>query len=157
MHILSPSFLDLLGPSTPIINLHPALPGAFDGADAIGRAYAAFQKGELENGRTGVMVHRVVKEVDRGEPLVVREVPVKEGESLEELEARIHSIEHELIVEGARKVLEEIKAAAGKKDASATSGLEETLEKLSVGGDEKKTVALEKEKKEEEKETSASQ
>lgn len=75
MHILSPAFLDAI--SVPIINLHPALPGAFDGADAIGRAYEAYQKGEVD--KTGAMVHRVVKEVDRGEPLVVREVEIKKG------------------------------------------------------------------------------
>ncbi|KAF8757077.1 Formyl transferase [Rhizoctonia solani] len=61
MHILSEKFLDLM--KMPVINLHPALPGAFDGAHAIERAYTAFQKGEV--GHTGVMVHRVVKEVDR--------------------------------------------------------------------------------------------
>lgn len=90
----------------PVINLHPALPGAFDGANAIGRAFEAFQKGEIKH--TGVMVHRVVKEVDRGEPLVVREVEIKEGETLEQLEQRIHQVEHEIIVEGAKKVLEEL-------------------------------------------------
>lgn len=88
MHILSPAFLDAI--PVPIINLHPALPGAFDGANAIGRAYEAFQNGEVA--KTGAMVHRVVKEVDRGEPLVVREVEMREGESLEQLEARIHEV-----------------------------------------------------------------
>lgn len=74
----------------PCINLHPALPGAFDGADAIGRAYAAFQNGEIT--KTGVMVHRVVAEVDRGEPLVVREIEMVKGESKEELENKIHQV-----------------------------------------------------------------
>lgn len=90
----------------PCINLHPALPGAFDGAAAIPRAFEAFQKGEVAN--TGAMVHRVIKEVDRGEPLVVREVEIKKEDTLEDLEARIHSIEHEIIVEGTRLLLEEI-------------------------------------------------
>jgi phosphoribosylglycinamide formyltransferase len=74
----------------PCINLHPALPGAFDGANAIGRAYEAFQQGEIE--KTGVMVHRVVAEVDRGEPLVVREIPMSKGESKEDLETKIHQV-----------------------------------------------------------------
>jgi phosphoribosylglycinamide formyltransferase len=74
----------------PCINLHPALPGAFDGADAIGRAYTAFQEGTIE--KTGVMVHRVVAEVDRGEPLVVRDIPIKQGETKEELETKIHQV-----------------------------------------------------------------
>jgi phosphoribosylglycinamide formyltransferase len=74
----------------PCINLHPALPGAFDGADAIGRAYQAFQDGTID--KTGVMVHRVVAEVDRGEPLVVREIPIKQGETKEQLETNIHQV-----------------------------------------------------------------
>ncbi|OXH72783.1 phosphoribosylglycinamide formyltransferase, partial [Cryptococcus neoformans] len=90
----------------PIINLHPALPGAFDGAHAIERALDAFQKGEVT--RTGVMVHRVVAEVDRGEPLLVKEVEIKPEDTLQDLEERIHSVEHEIIVDGARLVIEEL-------------------------------------------------
>lgn len=90
MHILSPTFLDLV--HAPIINLHPALPGAFDGANAIGRAHEAYQKGEIQ--KTGAMVHRVVAEVDRGEPLVVREIAMKD-ETLEQLENRIHEASHQ--------------------------------------------------------------
>lgn len=74
----------------PCINLHPALPGAFDGADAIGRAFTAFQSGEIT--KTGVMVHRVVAEVDRGEPLVVREIKIKQDGTKEELETSIHQV-----------------------------------------------------------------
>lgn len=87
MHILSPTFLDMV--HAPIINLHPALPGAFDGANAIGRAHEAFQRKEIQ--KTGAMVHRVVAEVDRGEPLVVREIEMKD-ETLEQLEQRIHEV-----------------------------------------------------------------
>ncbi|KAF8907647.1 phosphoribosylglycinamide formyltransferase [Gymnopilus junonius] len=121
MHILTEEFLDLvhgekkiddeegLSPTTPIpvINLHPALPGQFDGAHAIERAYEAFQKGEIAH--SGAMVHHVVKEVDRGEPIIVREVPFQQGESLEVYEGRLHAVEHEIIVQGTKKVLDEIK------------------------------------------------
>lgn len=88
----------------PIINLHPALPGAFDGANAIGRAYEAFQRGEIKG--TGVMVHEVVAEVDQGQPLVVKQVDIKATDSLEDLENRIHEVEHGIIVQGARIVLD---------------------------------------------------
>ena len=77
----------------PVINLHPALPGTFDGANAIERAFEAFQKGDIK--RTGVMVHKVIKEVDRGEPVVVQEVEMKDGEPLEEFESRLHKVEWE--------------------------------------------------------------
>jgi phosphoribosylglycinamide formyltransferase len=104
MHIVSPEFLNVLG-DTPCINLHPALPGQFDGIEAIKRAHDAFQAGTLIDGKTGVMVHEVVAEVDRGTPVVVREIACKEGESLEGLEERIHKVEHEIIVEATKKVL----------------------------------------------------
>lgn len=106
MHIVSPEFLEVLG-DTKCINLHPALPGQFDGIEAIERAYKAFQAGELKDGKTGAMVHEVVAEVDRGTPVIVREIECKKGESLEELQTRIHEVEHEIIVEGARKVLQQ--------------------------------------------------
>lgn len=116
MHILSERFIeivegratldDLEPPKMPIpaINLHPALPGAFDGANAIDRAYEAFQKGEIDH--SGCMVHRVVKDVDRGEPIIVREVVIERGEPLECFEERLHKVEHEIIVEATKKVLE---------------------------------------------------
>lgn len=108
MHIVSNAFLNVLQneetTSIPIINLHPALPGAFDGMNAIQRAHEAFEAGKIE--KTGVMIHYVVAEVDRGAPVVVREVPIRKGETVEELEARIHAIEHQAIVEGVKTVLE---------------------------------------------------
>ncbi|KAG9099391.1 hypothetical protein FRC06_005312 [Ceratobasidium sp. 370] len=107
MHILSERFLDLMANPRPIpvINLHPALPGAFDGAHAIERAFDAFQQGEVAH--TGVMVHRVVKEVDRGEPILTRVVEIKKEDALADLETRIHEVEHDLLVEATIKVLQE--------------------------------------------------
>ncbi|WVQ71021.1 hypothetical protein IAR50_000546 [Cryptococcus sp. DSM 104548] len=90
----------------PIINLHPALPGAFDGAHAIERTLEAFKQGEVKC--AGVMVHRVVAEVDRGEPLLVREVEIKQEDKLGDLEERIHGVEHDIIVDGARLILEQL-------------------------------------------------
>jgi phosphoribosylglycinamide formyltransferase len=115
MHILSHDFLSALNPQhnpesaeglvrpIPIINLHPALPGAFDGANAIHRAFEAFKAGETT--KTGVMVHMVIPEVDRGEPIVVQEVPILESDTLETLEERIHVVEHSAIVKAAAQVL----------------------------------------------------
>ena len=106
MHVFGDGFLDAIG-ALPVINLHPALPGAFDGTNAIERGYAAFQKGEVDT--VGAMVHRVVKEVDRGEPVVVREVEIKKDEPLEAYEERLHRAEWEIIVEATRKVLDEVR------------------------------------------------
>lgn len=45
------------------------------------------------------MVHHVIEQVDRGSPILVRDVVIEAGESLEQLEAKMHGVEHELIVE----------------------------------------------------------
>jgi len=104
MHILAPAFLTpIKAAEIPIINLHPALPGAFNGAHAIERAWKAFHDGEIT--KTGVMIHYVIEEVDEGEPIIVKEIEPQPGESLESLETRIHKIEHEAIVEGTNMAL----------------------------------------------------
>jgi phosphoribosylglycinamide formyltransferase len=110
MHIVTPSFLSPISAANiKIINLHPALPGEFAGAGAIERAWKAGKEEGLK--RTGVMIHEVIAEVDAGEAIVTQEVELREGEELEELEERVHGVEHGLIVEGTRRVLE----ALGKK------------------------------------------
>ncbi|KAF2201138.1 phosphoribosylglycinamide formyltransferase [Delitschia confertaspora ATCC 74209] len=108
MHILAPTFLNPIAEAgVKVINLHPALPGEFAGANAIQRAYEAFQKGEVK--RTGVMIHEVIAEVDAGAAIATQEVELKEGESLDDLETRIHAVEHVLIVEGTYETLEKLK------------------------------------------------
>lgn len=110
MHILSPKFIDALKHANiPIINLHPALPKQFDGANAIGRAWEAYQKGEIVE--TGVMIHYVISEVDRGEPIVVEEVPCRGCETESELAEKIHKVEWRLIVQGTAKALSNIGAS----------------------------------------------
>lgn len=104
MLILSPKFLaPVEAAGISIINLHPALPGAFAGIRAIERAWEAGQKGELSKG--GVMIHYVIAAVDEGAPLVVKELDMVAGESLDEYEDRVHKVEHVAIVEGAKKAL----------------------------------------------------
>lgn len=108
MHILTPDFLNPIADAgIKVINLHPALPGEFAGAGAILRAWEAGQKGEIK--RTGVMIHEVIAEVDAGDAIVTQEVQLQEGEGLDQLEERIHKVEHGLIVEGTRRTLEKIK------------------------------------------------
>jgi phosphoribosylglycinamide formyltransferase len=93
--------------------------GAYDGADAIERAFADFQEGKLKDARTGIMIHHVIDEVDRGEPILIREIECKKGENLEQLKERIHVHEHQLIVEATEKVISEILT---RKDALSTDG-----------------------------------
>lgn len=96
--------------SYPLLTIAPLPIGQFDGAGAIERAYQDFQAGKLENNRTGIMIHYVIAKVDRGQPIMTREIECREGEKLEELEQRIHSHEHELIVEATAKVVGELLA-----------------------------------------------
>ncbi len=86
---------------------YSARAGAYDGAGAIERAFHDLKAGRIT--RTGIMVHYVVLTVDRGEPILVQEVDWQ-GEELAELEEKIHSYEHELIVKATAKVAEEILA-----------------------------------------------
>ena len=101
MHVLSPAFLDRF-PGR-VLNLHPALPGQFAGTHAIQRAYEAFQRGEIDH--TGVMVHWVVPEVDAGPVVASAQVPIYPGDSLDDLEARIHAVEHWLLVDAIKTAL----------------------------------------------------
>ena len=101
MHVFAEKFLDpLAAKNIGVINLHPALPGKYDGIDAIKRAYDDYQQGTLENNRTGIMIHYVIRDVDRGAPIVQREIECRPSETLDELTERVHGQEHELIVEG---------------------------------------------------------
>ncbi|HEY63944.1 MAG TPA: phosphoribosylglycinamide formyltransferase [Caldilineae bacterium] len=101
MHVLSPAFLDRF--PNRVINLHPALPGQFPGTHAIQRAYEAFLRGEIDH--TGVMMHYVVPEVDAGPVIISEEVPIYPSDTLDDLEARIHEVEHRLIVEAIRRCI----------------------------------------------------
>ncbi|MDM8300957.1 phosphoribosylglycinamide formyltransferase [Collinsella tanakaei] len=73
-----------------IVNLHPALLPSFPGAHAIDDAY---QRGVKV---TGVTVHFANAAYDAGPIIAQRALPVEEGWDVEELEAHIHEIEHEL-------------------------------------------------------------
>ncbi|KAJ5176031.1 Phosphoribosylglycinamide formyltransferase [Penicillium canariense] len=111
MHILSPQFLEPLEKAgVRIINLHPALPGAFNGVNAIERAHAAWMEGKID--KTGVMIHDVISEVDMGQPILVREIPFVKGqdEDLEAFKKRVHETEWGTVVEGVDMVLKELAA-----------------------------------------------
>ncbi|KAJ0385771.1 hypothetical protein COL922a_005676 [Colletotrichum nupharicola] len=116
MHVFSEPFLDpLASAGIPVINLHPALPGRYDGANAIGRAYEDFKAGKLENNRTGAMIHYVIAQVDRGEPILVQEVEVLRTDKLEDLEKRMHDVEHDIIVKATAQVSQEVLAKKQQK------------------------------------------
>lgn len=57
------------------------------------------------------MVHDVIEQVDRGGVIMTREIECQKGESLEQLQERIHAQEHQLIVEATAHVTKEILAS----------------------------------------------
>jgi formyltetrahydrofolate-dependent phosphoribosylglycinamide formyltransferase len=88
----------------PIINLHPANPGAFPGTRAIKSAFEAWRRGEINE--SGVMIHWVPDSgVDVGPVIVTESVAFEPGDSLGSFEQRMHLVEHRLIVEGVRFAL----------------------------------------------------
>lgn len=105
MHILGPAFLNRFPQR--VLNLHPALPGAFPGVDAIRRAYEAYQRGEIA--QSGCMVHYAVPEVDAGPVVVQQVVPLHPDETLEAFEARMHAAEHRIIVQAVRQALQALR------------------------------------------------
>jgi Formyl transferase len=87
---------------------------------AIERAFEEFKTGRLT--RTGIMVHYVIDEVDRGAPIMVKEIEW-EGEELEELKERMHFHEHELIVKATAKVAQEIVEGRERKPRDVPKSL----------------------------------
>ncbi|MCJ1455422.1 hypothetical protein MMC28_005777 [Mycoblastus sanguinarius] len=119
MHILAPAFLDPIAQGNiHIINLHPALPGQFDGISAIERAHQAWLDGNVN--KTGVLIHRVISEVDRGEAILVEEIPFIKGvdEDIDALTEKIHSVEHRAIVTGTAIMVQKILEERGRSDNS---------------------------------------
>lgn len=96
MRVLTSSFLGWF-PGR-VVNLHPALPGELPGTHAIERAWHQALAGERT--RTGVMIHYVPDEgVDDGPVIATAEVPIHVDDTLDALAARVHAVEHRLLVD----------------------------------------------------------
>ena len=81
-----------------VVNVHPALLPSFPGLAAIQQA--------IEHGVrvTGVTVHFVDEGVDSG-PIILQEAtPLEYARGIEELERRLHEIEHRLLPEAIRLI-----------------------------------------------------
>ena len=101
-HILAPVFFVKLA-GVPVINIHPALLPSFGGKGMTGdKVHEAVLKAKAKE--SGVTVHRVQPDmVDAGEVIVQRRVPVKDGDDVPTLSARVLAVEHEAIVEAVRR------------------------------------------------------
>jgi phosphoribosylglycinamide formyltransferase-1 len=97
MRILPPFIVNRF--TSRIVNIHPALLPAFPGLNAIERAYKAGCK------ITGITIHYVDEGVDSGPIIEQAALRIRDGESLEELEKRIHRLEHKYYPLVIKKIL----------------------------------------------------
>jgi phosphoribosylglycinamide formyltransferase-1 len=81
-----------------IVNIHPSLLPKFPGLEAWKQALAANEKW------TGVTVHYVDAQVDHGDIILQRQVPILPGDTPESLHARIQKVEHVLYPEALEQV-----------------------------------------------------
>lgn len=98
MRKLTPVVLDAFPDH--VLNLHPALLPSFKGAHAIQDAFDAGVK------VTGVTVHLANEDYDKGPIVAQRAVVVREADTINDLEARIHATEHILYPEVLRIIAE---------------------------------------------------
>ncbi|MGN0704472.1 MAG: phosphoribosylglycinamide formyltransferase [Lentihominibacter sp.] len=106
MKVLSPEIIKKY--RNRIINIHPSLIPKYCGKGFYGiRVHnAVIAAGEKESGAT---VHYVDEGVDTGEIILQEKVPVLEGDSPEELAARVLKTEHVILAEGLKKAIENLK------------------------------------------------
>jgi phosphoribosylglycinamide formyltransferase-1 len=99
MRILAPVFVDAFAGR--LINLHPSLLPAFPGAHGVRDA--------LDYGVkvTGSTIHFVDHDVDHGPILLQEAVRVEMGDTEQTLHERIKAVEHRLLPEACRLVLEQ--------------------------------------------------
>lgn len=105
--VLAVGFAQKIGPLVlrafpqKIWNMHPSLLPAYGGAGMYGRKVheAVLAGGEVE---TGLTLHIVTEEYDRGPILAQKRLAIEAGETPESLEAKIKQMEHEFWVESLR-------------------------------------------------------
>jgi phosphoribosylglycinamide formyltransferase-1 len=97
MRLLSPSFVAAF--PNHILNIHPSLLPAYPGLNVHERVLAAGEK------VSGCTVHYVNEDLDAGEIVLQRKVPVLENDTPETLSARILDEEHRLYVDAIKLVV----------------------------------------------------
>ena len=112
MHVLTSEFLDVFPKR--VVNLHPALPGTFVGANGIAQAYMAFKKGEITS--TGVMTHFVIPEVDKGDYIQALRIPILPNDTIEDLSARVKKHEKDVLVSTVKYLTDPVESSTEKKE-----------------------------------------
>ena len=122
MRLVTPLFISKF---PDMLNIHPALPGEFPGSNPIEGAYQKFQKGLISE--SGVMVHRVIPEMDAGEVVDYISVPMVAQESYEDFRSRIRKAEKPLLVSSIMKYIQNMSS----ESQSEVLEVEETKDYIS--------------------------
>ncbi|MBC8387751.1 MAG: phosphoribosylglycinamide formyltransferase [Actinobacteria bacterium] len=99
MFLLSQEFVDRF--KNKILNIHPALLPSFKGTHGIKDAYRYGVK------VTGVTVHFVDEGLDSGQIILQEAVDIDPDDSVEELEEKIHKVEHKIYPEAVKYFCED--------------------------------------------------
>jgi len=92
-----------------VVNIHPALLPSFPGAHGIRDAFDHGVK------VTGVTVHFADEQFDQGPIIAQSCVPIAGGDTIEELESRIHAVEHVLYPQTLAAIAEDRVIVEGRK------------------------------------------
>lgn len=107
---LVPDYLLITFPQR-IINIHPALLPDYGGKGMYGmRVHEAV----IRDGRkkSGITIHLIDEEYDRGRILFQAECPVLPGDTPEDLASRIHELEHRYYPEMIKKYLQSLQSSS---------------------------------------------
>ena len=96
MHLLRPAFLERF---ERVVNTHSAPLPDFPGAHPIEDVLAAGVR------ETAATVHYVDEGVDTGPVIVAEPVPVRDGDTVETLRARVQEVEHRLLPQAVRELI----------------------------------------------------
>ena len=108
--VVCSGYMKLIGPKTiaaahgAVLNVHPALLPKHGGQGMYGRYVhqAVFDNKEDE---TGITIHLVDGEYDRGRILAQKRLPGASGESVQDIEEKVKAAEPEFYIETLRKIL----------------------------------------------------
>ncbi|HOY09375.1 MAG TPA: phosphoribosylglycinamide formyltransferase [Candidatus Omnitrophota bacterium] len=107
MRFLTPFFVKQY--AMKILNIHPSLLPAFKGGSGLKDAFTYGAK------VTGVTVHFVNEKIDNGAIIFQHAVPIKDDDTLESLEERIHRVEHKIYPEAIALFEEDRLKVKGRK------------------------------------------
>lgn len=108
--VLLSGYMRLIGPRTlqavngRILNIHPALLPQYGGKGMYGHHVHQAVKDNNET-ETGITIHQVNQEYDKGKILAQKIIPLSLEESVEDIQKKVQEAEPEFYIETVRKIL----------------------------------------------------